>query len=64
MKIPSIKEQQQSIEYELADLQCLESCLEQGFTISDWVKHKSDLLEFMRDRLIHHIKIQQQREIK
>tara|TARA_R110000744_G_scaffold321118_2_gene427246 strand:+ start:6882 stop:7064 length:183 start_codon:yes stop_codon:yes gene_type:complete len=57
MKIPSIKEQQKAIEYELADLQCLESCLEQGFTIHDWVKHKSDLLEFMRDRLIHHIKL-------
>jgi hypothetical protein len=63
MKVPSIKEQRQVIEHELADLQCLEVCLEQGFTIHDWVQYKSDLLEFMRDRLAHHTKIQQ-RETK
>ena len=56
MKAPSIKEQQAQIEYELADLQCLESCVEQGFTIHDWIECKSNTLEFMRDRLIIHLK--------
>ena len=62
MKVPSIKEQRQAIEYELADLQCLEACLEQGFTIHDWVQHKSDLLEFMHDRLIKHVQIQKKED--
>lgn len=51
MKAPSITEQKRQVEYELADLQCLESCMEQGFTIQDWVVSKSATLEFMKSRL-------------
>lgn len=64
MKVPSIKEQQEAIEYELADLQCLESCLERGFDIHDWVQCKSDTLNFMRERLIKHIEIERGRDNK
>lgn len=62
MKVESIKELQDIIEYELADLQCLESCLEQGFNIHDWVQCKSDTLNFMRDRLIKLIQIERGRD--
>jgi len=51
MKAPSITEQKRQVEYELADLQCLESCMEQGFNIHDWIVCKSNTLEFMRARL-------------
>lgn len=62
MKVQSIKELQESIEYELGELQCLESCAERGFNIHDWIKIKSDGLDFMRDRLIKLIQIERGRE--
>ena len=52
MKVQSIGELQEQIEYELGDLQCLESCMERGFNIHDWIQCKSDTLDFIRDRLI------------
>jgi len=54
MKSISITEQKRQIEYELADLQCLESCMEQGFNIHDWIVCKSNTLEFMKARLALH----------
>jgi len=51
MKAISITEQKRQIEYELADIQCLESCMEQGFNIHDWIVSKSSTLEFMKSRL-------------
>lgn len=60
MKVPSIKEQQSQIEYEQADLQCLESCMQQGFSINDWIMCKSNNIEFMKERLIIHLKAQQE----
>ena len=62
MKTPSIKEQQEMIAYELDDLQCLEACVEKGFTIHDWILCKSDVLDFMRGRLIKHIEVQKREE--
>ena len=62
MKVQSIKELQESIEYELGDLQCLESCMEIGFNIHDWIQCKSDTLNFMRDRLTHLIEIERGRD--
>ena len=62
MKVQSIKELQDSIEYELGDLQCLESCMERGFDIHDWIQCKSDTLNFMRDRLIQLIEIERGRD--
>jgi hypothetical protein len=64
MKAPSIEKQQEAIEYELADLQCLEGCLERGFNIHDWFQFKSNSLAFMRERLIKHIEIERERKNK
>lgn len=52
MKVQSIKELQENIDYELGDLQCLEACAERGFTIHDWIQCKSDALDFMSSRLV------------
>tara|TARA_R100000951_G_scaffold108288_1_gene104344 strand:- start:95 stop:301 length:207 start_codon:yes stop_codon:yes gene_type:complete len=62
MKLQSIKELQDSIEYELGDLQCLEACIERGFTINDWIQCKSDTLNFMRYRLNKLIQIERGRD--
>lgn len=40
-----------SIEFELADLQCLLSCAERGFSLQDWIDSKAEVLEFMKNRL-------------
>lgn len=34
----------QSLEFELADLQCLRSCIANGFTIQDWLETKENLV--------------------
>lgn len=62
MKVQSIKDLQDSIEYELGDLQCLEACMERGFDIHDWIQCKSDTLNFMRDRLKKLIEIERGRD--
>ena len=62
MKVQSIGELQEQIEYELGDLQCLESCMERGFNIHDWIQCKSDTLDFIRDRLIKLIEIEHGRD--
>ena len=36
------------LEYQEADLQCLESCHGQGFTIEDWIELKKGELSYAR----------------
>lgn len=51
MKEMNLKKLEDSLEYELSDLQCLESCVEQDFTINDWVKCKSDMVDYLKFRI-------------
>ncbi len=40
----NLKEAQKEIEYEEADLQCLEACAGRGLTIEDWILIKTTIL--------------------
>lgn len=50
MKEMNLEKLEYALEFELSDLQCLESCAEQGFTIHDWIKCKSDMIDYMKFR--------------
>jgi len=50
VKEMNLKELEDALEFEVSDLQCLESCAEQGFTIHDWVKCKSDMVDYLKLR--------------